>query len=162
MDLALVRTANGLVGATEADRELVRFNNKFYVDAITGCWVWTGSKLPSGYGRFRPNGSGMDLAHRFSYRRFKGDIPESHAIDHLCRNTSCCNPEHLEAVTHAENTKRSRPFFKISSTETHCVKGHPWGEKNKRLTKRGSYSCRQCGNESEQRRRDQIKSGKGV
>jgi hypothetical protein len=41
MDLALVRTANGLVGATEADRELIRFNNKFHVDAITGCWIWT-------------------------------------------------------------------------------------------------------------------------
>jgi len=66
-DLALVRSANGLVGATDADRELIRFNKKFYVDTETGCWVWTASKLPAGYGKFRPAGKGMDLAHRFSF-----------------------------------------------------------------------------------------------
>jgi hypothetical protein len=29
-------------------------------------------------------------------------------IDHLCRETLCCNPEHLEAVTNRENTLRGK------------------------------------------------------
>jgi hypothetical protein len=27
-------------------------------------------------------------------------------VDHLCNNRLCCNPEHLELVTHQENQKR--------------------------------------------------------
>jgi DNA-directed RNA polymerase subunit N (RpoN/RPB10) len=27
-------------------------------------------------------------------------------LDHLCRNRWCCNPEHLESVTPAENVRR--------------------------------------------------------
>lgn len=29
-------------------------------------------------------------------------------VDHLCFNPSCCNPDHLEAVTPQENKRRRR------------------------------------------------------
>ncbi len=48
----------------------------------------------------------MWLAHRYAYVRAYGEIPQGLSIDHLCRNTRCVNPTHLEAVTLAENTRR--------------------------------------------------------
>lgn len=41
------------------------------------------------------------------YEQEVGPIPEGLAIDHLCRQTSCVRPDHLEAVTYAENLHRS-------------------------------------------------------
>jgi hypothetical protein len=80
-----------------------------------GCWVWTGTnsghKKP--YGNIRVhNSEGSPVrvkAHRWAYEQFVGPIPEGLTIDHLCRNTLCVNPEHLEPVTHAENCRR-RPL----------------------------------------------------
>jgi hypothetical protein len=68
----------------------------------TPCWVWLGSRSPEGYGRI-----GVAYAHRISYERHVGPIPEDLHIDHLCRNKTCVNPEHLEPVTQAENQRRA-------------------------------------------------------
>jgi hypothetical protein len=35
-----------------------------------------------------------------------GPIPSGMQIDHLCRNTLCVNPDHMEVVTNAENGRR--------------------------------------------------------
>jgi hypothetical protein len=45
-------------------------------------------------------------------------------LDHLCRNKGCCNPEHLEIVTHEENMHR------YAATVTHCPAGHPYSPEN--------------------------------
>lgn len=143
-----------------------RFISKVNVDG-SGCWVWTGSKLPKGYGRFWVSPSrGICYAHRFSYEVFVGPIPEGLCIDHLCRNTSCVNPTHLEAVSVGENVRRGRAgenavangsiakavaaslkvrrspewLANFYSRKTTCPKGHPYDM----LDARGSRSCRAC------------------
>jgi hypothetical protein len=56
--------------------------------------------------------------HRLAYEEAYGPIPAGLHIDHLCRVRNCINPEHLEAVTQAENNRRA------AATRTHCQRGH--------------------------------------
>lgn len=72
----------------------------------TGCWLWTGRDNMR-YGILK-NGRGNVYAHRFSYELAKGQIPDGLVIDHLCNIPLCVNPDHLEAVTQAENLRRAR------------------------------------------------------
>lgn len=45
-------------------------------------------------------------AHRFAFKRRFGHLPP--VLDHLCRQPACCNPDHLEAVSQAENCRRGK------------------------------------------------------
>lgn len=47
-------------------------------------------------------------AHRYAYELAYGPIAEGLVIDHLCRNKPCVRPDHLEAVTNAENIRRGK------------------------------------------------------
>lgn len=90
------------------------------------CWVWTGSKC-SGYGYGRTNvyvplcGDTRCLtAHVLAWTILEGgplptddlwltylDVRASGLqLDHLCCNTKCLNPDHLELVTPKENSQR--------------------------------------------------------
>src|SRR3990167_8277708 len=76
----------------------------------SGCWEWIAGLSTSGYGRLW-NGSLLVRAHRFAYEYFnKCCLPPYKTgglePDHLCRNRKCVNPDHLELVTHNENTMR--------------------------------------------------------
>jgi hypothetical protein len=104
-----------------------------------GCWVWTAYKDSRGYGRFNVGGR-IEYAHRVAYTQVIGVIPEGLVIDHLCRNTSCVNPAHMEAVSHGENTARG---IRMRRTDDQCANGHPWTNTYKSPT-RGYRQCRQC------------------
>lgn len=75
---------------------------------FSGCWLWTGALNKDGYAHLCvKRNSTRVLAHRFSFQKFVGPIPEELEIDHLCRNRCCVNPHHLEAVSHKENVRRA-------------------------------------------------------
>jgi hypothetical protein len=81
-----------------------------------GCWEWTAAKT-NGYGVVQVAGR-LQRAHRVAYEAAIGPIPEGLHIDHLCRNRACIRPDHLEAVTQAENNRRA------GAARTHCPHGH--------------------------------------
>lgn len=126
---------------------VVRFVEK--VDATpSGCWTWTGAIDRNGYPCFRHDAT--KWAHRASHILFKGPIPEGFTIDHLCRNPVCVNPDHLEAVTQAENAARTAGRW------TSCDELHP-DAATRVGSKRGRPHCLECGRIYEQRRRDRTR-----
>lgn len=79
------------------------------VNPDTGCWDWTGTLSWNGYARVNRDGR-LQWAHRLYYqdKYGQGSIPQGMDLDHLCRNTKCVNPDHLEVVTKAENQRRGK------------------------------------------------------
>ncbi|MPZ13755.1 MAG: HNH endonuclease [Chloroflexi bacterium] len=120
-----------------------RFWPKVLRDPETECWNWLGA-IGNGYGRFGVYHDGMRLAHRFSYQLLVGPIPDGLTIDHLCRNTTCVNPAHLEPVPIHVNLLRGDTIPGLNARKTHCPKGHPYKGRNLYLAKDGARRCRTC------------------
>ncbi len=96
----------------------------------TQCWLWLGFTSdrhghPNGYGSMSYRFTRMP-AHRFSWELRNGRIPSGLTLDHLCRNKTCVNPEHLEAVSLPINILRSDTVTAMNKRKTHCPKGHPY------------------------------------
>ena len=116
------------------------------MEPTSGCWLWTKYCNRLGYGMFDVPGRGMNPVYRISYEIFKGAIPAKFDIDHLCRNTGCVNPDHLEAVSHRENILRGIGPTAINALKTHCLKGHPLTPDNLRPSLRNERACKECAN----------------
>lgn len=72
-----------------------------------GCWEYTGCTNTNGYGHVR-DGEKMRLAHVIMYEDKNGPVPEGLELDHFfCSFKPCCNPDHVEPVTHLVNIQRA-------------------------------------------------------
>ncbi len=152
-----------------------RFWSKVLIAGPDDCWPWQAAKT-KGHGVLRRGATKNYYAHRVAYEDAKGPIPVGTEIDHVCHNRdkscnlrdacphrACCNPAHLEAVSHKENVNR-RPgglagTAAIHAAKTHCKNGHPFAGANliQRPTQR---RCRTCKNESERRRTRRLRRQK--
>lgn len=123
-----------------------RFESKFI--KTDGCWEWTGNKLPKGYGYFHvchgPKNWQKRYAHRLAFEFYKRPLLPGETIDHLCRNTSCVNPDHLDATSNGDNSRRS-PFTITGANirKTHCPQGHSYFEHGY-FDAEGFRKCRPC------------------
>lgn len=72
------------------------------------CWFYTGGKN-GGYGALTIDGKKI-VVHKLMYIAAVGEIPEGKELDHLCGIKHCVNPEHLQAVSHLENTRRGPQY----------------------------------------------------
>lgn len=81
------------------------------------CWIWPGAQCGRGgckYGAVvtgsRSDGTRCNrMTHVVMFEAAFGEVPDGLELDHLCRTTLCCNPAHLEAVTHQVNMDRKPP-----------------------------------------------------
>jgi hypothetical protein len=104
-----------------------------------GCWTWTGPLAPNGYGQINAWNKRW-LVHRLAHTVMVGTIPDGYQVDHLCRVRNCINPEHLEAVTQAENLRRQ------GAAVEKCPRGHAYTDSNtyRAPSSPSSRRCRIC------------------
>lgn len=107
-----------------------------HMEVVGDCWLFIGPiNYENGYGK-----TNQGLAHRVAYETFVGPIPPGMHIDHVrskgCLSHLCINPAHLEAVTQAENNRRT-------SLEE-CGRGHRMSGENLYVSPQGIRWCRAC------------------
>ena len=77
----------------------------------TQCWIWIGGRSrgqgnQKWYGTFWI-GEKSVRAHKFSFVAIgRGTWVPGHHLDHLCNNSLCVNPKHLEMTTKEINQDR--------------------------------------------------------
>lgn len=129
-----------IVTAENRDVILRRFEDGYEPEPNSGCWLWIGKSLTTGYGQIRVGEYWeYKLAHRVSYELFIGDLATGLQIRHKCDTPCCVNPDHLLVGTDQDNrsdmAKRGR-----GSSGTYPVGVFPHKKKFQAKVKfRGQY-----------------------
>jgi len=91
------------------------------VEKGDGCWIWTGSRSPKGYGQLWSEGTFL-RSHRVSWLVHFGPIPEGMWVLHHCDNPPCVRPDHLYLGTAQQNSadreRRKRHAHKVHRSLT--------------------------------------------
>ena len=98
---------------------------KVTVDEAAGCWLWEGAKTAQGYGTVNVAVDGHrsnTTAHRFFYEVYVGPIPHGETVHHRCAVRLCVNPDHLEPISHRENTAEMFERRALNATIEHAEK----------------------------------------
>jgi hypothetical protein len=138
-------------------KSLKTFEQRFWekVEFTEYCWNWVACRHKDGHGKIGKNGKTF-YAHRIAYELLVGPIPDGLVLDHICRNTSCVNPIHLEPVTQKINTNRGISPPALQLLITHCPLGHEYNEENT-YHWRGHRRCRICNAIKAKEYRDRVK-----
>lgn len=115
------------------------------------CWLWAGQISKDGYGVLTLDGRKDVYAHRATYLAAFGPVPDGLVLDHTCHDPTTCvggrncihrrcvRPEHLEAVTLAQNSSRN-----TWAARTHCAHGHALTGSNVYESPSSGRICRAC------------------
>lgn len=76
------------------------------IDPTTGCWNWTGPRIPKGYGYMTVDYV-KNYIHRLAWQTYNGPIPTGKHVCHTCDNPPCWNPAHLWLGTNMDNRRDS-------------------------------------------------------
>ncbi len=134
---------------SEAQIETYRasFSLRFDKAGLDDCWSWNGHLDRQGYGHFGMFGINL-RAQRAAFWLFVREPKAGLHIDHVCRNKSCVNPNHLREVPASINTlENSDAITAINAAKTHCQNGHEFVGRNVRIRQNGARVCRICARE---------------
>lgn len=102
----------GVVGAPNNKWPRRTLAERFWLHAekSEGCWLWTGSKNPRGYGTFGIGNKKTALAHRVSWVMANRPLAAGELILHsaACVSRACVRPDHLRVGNQAENMADAR------------------------------------------------------
>jgi hypothetical protein len=95
----------------------VPFEGSWIPEPNSGCWLWTSFTTRAGYGKLRIDHREV-YAHRHSYEKFVGQIPDGMHVMHRCDTPCCVNPDHLFTGTNADNIAD-----RVAKNRSHRLRG---------------------------------------
>lgn len=85
----------------------------------SGCWIYTGGKNHSGYGRVSMANERHARTHRIMFEHVNGPVDSKMDVCHKCDVPSCFNPDHLFLGTRKDNMKDAKLKGRTASCEKH-------------------------------------------